>query len=225
MSIFFRVIDLAEMIINCQEMKGFNSRIAQLRTGDIETTRAEFETATLLAIFGIDAKFVEPSLRRGRDYDFEILGQNGVWFPSDTKCKVTGITAARSTVYNTLKGARTQFPADRPAIIFLRIPPEWNFSKSQIDTQTEINSGVRKFLGKTGRVAAVITHTRAVFPISEERQTASYCIEEFHNSQCRFPLPANWKLFSSTPPVSLRWKSLSRILCDGQFDGRYVLHR
>jgi hypothetical protein len=55
-----RILDLAENLFNLQLVEGFDDRVDQLRTGDIESTIAEFDLARFLYIHDLAFKFVMP---------------------------------------------------------------------------------------------------------------------------------------------------------------------
>lgn len=85
-----RLLDFAENLFNLQYIDGFDDRVDQMRTGDIEATFADFDFARFLYIHDIDFKFVVPSGVAGKDYDFGIQYSDGRDACADAKCRLEG---------------------------------------------------------------------------------------------------------------------------------------
>ena len=72
-----RMLDFAEMLFNLQHVDGFDDRINQMRTGQIEATFAEFDFARFLYLHDVAFKFVKPSGAKGEGYDCDIEYADG----------------------------------------------------------------------------------------------------------------------------------------------------
>jgi len=133
----FRVIELAESLFNLQNIPGFDECIAQMKGGGdkIEATCAELEFGRFLYIHDVEFRFNIPTMRKGADYDVELIYRDGLAVPADAKCKLESTNIDPSTIGNALEKGRKQLPADRPGVIFLkarrgglriqRSPPRW----------------------------------------------------------------------------------------------------
>ena len=72
-----RVLDFAETLFNLQRIEGFDDRVDQMRSGQVEATFAEFDFARFLYLHDIAFKFVTPTGVKGKDYDFAIEYADG----------------------------------------------------------------------------------------------------------------------------------------------------
>ena len=99
---FMRIILLAEMIWNLQDVNGFDACISQMFDGNqIESVYAELEIARLLfAHSHATFEFRKPISVKASDYDLRITYPNGALACADTKCKFEETEIS----LNTLKG-------------------------------------------------------------------------------------------------------------------------
>src|SRR6266446_2875642 len=121
----YRIMDLAELLYNLQNVRGFDECIARMRDGDIEGTHAELDFGRMLYLQQIPFRYVVPSGRKGSDYDIEIIYWNGLVVCGDAKCKVEATEFSAKTIDNTLEKAQRQLPDNRPGIVFVKVPPKW----------------------------------------------------------------------------------------------------
>jgi hypothetical protein len=84
----FRMIDLAEVLYNLQNISGFNACIAKMRNGDIEGTYAELDFGRMLFLYRVPFRYVVPQGTKGEDYDVQIIYPDGVIACADAKCKI-----------------------------------------------------------------------------------------------------------------------------------------
>ncbi len=110
----YRVIDLAELLINLKDIEGFTECISRMRAADSPEPRlAELHIAKMLYINRWPFRFVKPQGKRGNDYDLEIICHNQVRC-GDTKCKIESTELSSETITATLKNSRTQLPPEGP---------------------------------------------------------------------------------------------------------------
>ena len=121
----YRIVDLAELLINLQHVVGFDDCIKRMELGDIEATYAELDLGRMLYQSDIDFRFVTTTGTKGDDYDIEIVLKDGTVVCADAKCKIEATQLSERTVVNSLHQARTQFPSDKPSVIFVKMPPRW----------------------------------------------------------------------------------------------------
>jgi hypothetical protein len=193
-----RVIDLAEDVFNLQVVEGFSSPFGQLRTGSVETAVAELEVASMLRKLDVDFRFVIPTRRRGDDYDLEIKFPDGRVALADTKCKLERTPFGEATISNTLSETRSQFPPEKPSIVFLKVPQTW-LSKEHGGTaiQEPLRKATYRFLGATTRVVSVKYFFRNLefTPSGLVYSTSEYI--EFSNRKLPFAAAGSWNLFRS----------------------------
>jgi hypothetical protein len=148
----FKIVDFAELLYNLQHIPGFYVCIDRIRRGTLEPTYAELDFGRMLYCGGVEFRFVEPQQQKGLDYDIEIRLPDGVLVSADAKCKVDSTDFSVDTVRRSLEKARTQFPRDRPSIIFLKVPDRWI---EQPLFGASLNEIAVQFLRGTGRIVSV----------------------------------------------------------------------
>lgn len=147
-----RVIDLAEVLINLQDVPGFSECIEKMRKGDIDGTFGELDLGRMLFLNQVPFEFVVAQGAKTLDYDVEVTFPDGVVACAEAKCNVESTNLGKNTILNKLKKASKQLPPDRPGIIFVKMPPGWMDQKDF----TEMTLGVaREFLKRPSRVVSV----------------------------------------------------------------------
>jgi hypothetical protein len=189
----YRIVDLAELLFNLQHTVGFDDCIRRMHEGDIEGTYAELDLGRMLYQSEIGFRFVTRSGQKGDDFDIEIIfGDETIC--ADAKCKLEATAFSERTVINSLQHARTQFPVDRPSIVFVKVPPRWLEENSNI--KVLLTKIANDFLRGTGRVVSVkyyisyihwehgfVTHIQAFQEINNT------------NPNNRFDPSRNWDMF------------------------------
>jgi len=74
---YFRTIHLGELLFNLQNIEGFDSCVARLKSGDVEATLAELDVARMLYINDQRFWFVERQNKAGSDFDFRVIFPGG----------------------------------------------------------------------------------------------------------------------------------------------------
>ncbi len=189
-----RVLDFAETLFNLQRIEGFDDRVDQMRSGQVEATFAEFDFARFLYLHDIAFKFVTPTGVKGKDYDFAIEYADGREACADAKCRLEGTEMRADTVQNSLSKARSNnLPPDKPGIIFIKVPQTW---LEREDVRRGIYAVVEKFLRNTERVVSVVVYTTVVMELTEQRMMLMrHRFHEFLNAAHRFNKTKNWALF------------------------------
>src|SRR4051812_5663528 len=108
-----RIGDLAEHLVNLQEVEGFESCLKEICRGSLETGLAKLIPAGMMRRRDIPFRFVVPSQQLGKDYDAEAL-IGATMVPVEMKTKIEGTAPTAEGVANRLKVARGQFPSDTP---------------------------------------------------------------------------------------------------------------
>jgi hypothetical protein len=216
----YRVVDLAEVLFNLQHIEGFDDCIQKMRDGDIEGTYAELDLGRMLYLDCVPFRFVARSGQKGDDYDIEITMNDGVVVCADAKCKIEATTFSENGVMNSLRHARTQFPASRPSIVFVKVPPHWLIARE--NAKFVLTAVANKFLSGTGRVVSVkyyvshihwengeVSHTQSfqeinnIYPINRFDRSRNW--DMFKESTTRFSPNAKGE-FSDVPE---RWRHLT----------------
>jgi hypothetical protein len=189
-----RIIDLAENLFNLQHIEGFDDRVDQMRTGDIEATIAEFDLARFLHIHDIAFKFVVPTGERGKDFDFIVNFDDDRVACVDAKCRLEETEIRPETIRNCLNTARqNNLPRDKPGIVFVKVPQTW-----MEDAAVRVSMGkvVEDFERTTGRLVSVVLYTIAVSAMAErEMVLMRHRFLEYPNQSHRFDTTKRWTLF------------------------------
>jgi hypothetical protein len=189
-----RILDLAECLFNLQHIEGFDARIEQLRTGDIESTIAEFDLARFLYIHDIAFKFVIPVNQRGQDFDFAIEYADGREACADAKCSLEETEMRAETIRNSLNRARQHnLPADKPGVIFVKVPQTWFEDAAVAAAMSDV---VRDFLRNTQRVVSIVLYTVAAALMQDQDMVLmGHRFDEIENMAHRFDRTKTWTLF------------------------------
>jgi hypothetical protein len=108
-----RIVLLAEMILNLQDMPGFGACINQMHDRDqIESTYAELEIARLLYTQSdVTFAFRQPTGIKKYDYDLTITYEDSVVCCAETKCKAEETEITLDTIERSFNKARAQMPS------------------------------------------------------------------------------------------------------------------
>jgi hypothetical protein len=203
-----RRINLAENLFNLQHIDGFDACIRQMHADEkkIESTCAELDFGRLLYIYDITFRFVTPTMAKGCDYDFEVIYPNGLVVPADAKCKFETTPINPNSLRNSLKKARTQLPADRPSIVFVKVPQDWITDLSVAKAMEDVG---KKFFKATDRVVSIKYY---VYHLTvDENVRDRYFFRELTNQESRFYAGEDWDLFIVPPPwngMPPKWRRL-----------------
>ncbi len=118
-----RIFRFAERVFNLRNVKNYDSVIEDIISGELVSRFAEIETGRHLKSRGFDFEFIEPSGKKGQDFDIKIVSKKTI--NCEVKHKIESTALSEKTIKKTLSKANKQFPHDTPALIFLRIPSEW----------------------------------------------------------------------------------------------------
>jgi hypothetical protein len=204
----FRLVELAENLINLQHVEGFDSCILRMRQGktnEIEATCAELDIGRFLYIHDIEFRFVVPEGIKLKDYDFEVVYPDGVIACADAKCRLESTDINSKTIRNTLDGGRKQLPPDRPGILFVKIPQSW----LEIPTmQEELQKIAEDFLRGTQRVVSVKFYV-SLFTLHDGVMMHRHWYKEISNPRNKFDPNRNWGIFRIYP-VTSAWNGMPR---------------
>ena len=146
-----RVITLAEMLLNLQDVAGFGAPRSLIGRGDIEAGFSELEAAKFLCWSGAKFRFNVPAYKKRSDFDLHVIFKNGIAGCAETELKPEAGQLTGTTVFRSLHHARGQLPLDFPLAILMKLPESW-LSK---ENSKIIDQQIRRFLGGTETVVAV----------------------------------------------------------------------
>ena len=183
-----KVIVFAEMLLNLQDVEGFEKVLELSATNNLEDACAEFESGKLLYTLGIWFRFKKPKGSYTADYDLEFRVASGQVVFGDTKNKRLTTTLTTNTILQNLNKARTQVPRDRPSFPFLRVPSVWLEERNIV----VVESAVAEFLRNTTSVAAVFVHTFVIRRFSDTFNEGGLDFRIFTNPTCKFQDDKGW---------------------------------
>jgi hypothetical protein len=146
-----RMITLAEMLLNLQDVAGVGAPRSLIGRGNIEAGFSELEAAKFLCWSGAKFKFNVPTAKSRSDFDLHVIFKNGIAGCAETEVKSEAGQLTETTVFRSLHHARKQLPHDFPAAILMKLPESW-LSKENCKI---IDQQIRRFLGGTETVVAV----------------------------------------------------------------------
>jgi hypothetical protein len=185
-----RIIDLAEVIYNLQDVPNFDTCITRMRGGDIEGTAAELDLGRMLYLNKVPFRYVVPQGVKGKDYDADILFSGGVVACADAKCALENSDLKAKAISNKLEKARRQLPADQPGIIFVKTPAHWMADTTFLSIVIEQTSA---FFAKTERIVSVKYYV-APRTIEGGYVKQEHAYKEMSNPKTRFAR-RDWTLF------------------------------
>jgi hypothetical protein len=191
-----RILDFAEALLNLQHVDGFDNRVDQMRSGQVEATFAQFDFARFLYLHDIAFKFVTPTGVKGKDYDFGIEYADGRVACADAKCRLEGTEVRADTIKNSLNKARTNnLPRDKPGTIFVKVPQIWFERKNVHDS---IGAVVKDFLRQTEIIVSVVVYaTFTIELVDQKAMLLQHRFREFVYASHRFDRTKNWTLFNN----------------------------
>jgi hypothetical protein len=197
------------MLLNLRSVSGFPKVLAMIKAGDIEAGFAELEVGKLLAINSRKFEFNLPTFIKGEDFDLEIRFGN-MTACADTKCKLEDTKRSVGTLIESLRKAQGQLPADRPGIVFVKLPQTWNPDGLDGSHSDAIQEVCEKFFRGTGRIVSVVFYFSLTLDFGSE--SAGYLMStERINPNHRFDQNVDWRVLSDVREPPPHWLDLVRI--------------
>jgi hypothetical protein len=191
-----KLVDLGELLLNLQNVEGFDGCIRRLRDGNLEPTLAELSLGAMLYINDWPFRFVEPVGEKRSDYDFEITHPDGVTVCADAKCKIESTLLSGNTIMSALKKALRQLPDDRPGIVMIKFPPHWRSVVGHVDILVK---AARNFFQSTSRIVSVVFYT-APTAFDGQFVAPGHLFMEVPNRLTKFDPQRDWRLFHRWNP-------------------------
>lgn len=193
----FKLIDLAELLLNLQDIPGFSDCVKRMGDGDLEGSLAELDIARMIFINDWKFRFVEPSGQKGADYDFEITLSDELVLCADAKCKIESTELNEGTIRNALNDARKQFPKDRPSAVLVKFPSAWRKASNLKDVVT---TATKEFFARTQRIVVVSFYTTPHEIVDSNFLMQGHEFLEISNASNRFDRNRDWRLFNRWRP-------------------------
>lgn len=181
-----RVIRLSDALFTVsREIAGFD-RLRQrfLKRKDTRALFAEAEIASLLIHNGCSVQIVGESGVRGQDFDLLVTAR-GVSVSVEVTAIEGGALSAR-TILNKLNGKRDQVPANRPAVLYIRVPETW--MRNYTSAFLVFNEAIKRFMRSSRRFNAIVLVWEGVTP-AEGGGVLHRLMQPVYNNRPRWIIP------------------------------------
>jgi hypothetical protein len=206
-----RILNLAEMLFNLQEVEGFGHPLVRIASGQIESSMAELQLGMMLYQAHRKIRYVNSDTNGGRSCDLKIEFENGATSCGEIKCKEDTTDISVETITNSLDDARGQLPKGGDGIIFVKVPQGWAAAATdeQIFLRMEIIDAARTFLRNTSRVALIVFY---IFHLQEFSWGVRnrHAIREFPTLRNPHEYPWGRNLFPFDLPT--KWVSMPSLV-------------
>ena len=159
-----QVLQLAEHSYNLQGIEGFQDRVARMQRDDLESAFGEFACAGFFASPALKFQFVDPTGKRGSDYEAELTTPAQRLLCCEFKAKAEGTPLTKATLTSTFEKARQQLPKDKAGLIALALPITW---LDQPGLWPLVGAAVESTFKRSGRVVAVVCVCESLQPVGE----------------------------------------------------------
>lgn len=208
-----RVIRVAEMLFNFQDVQGFSRVLKSLKTDHKGTEQfvSELEAAAFLYAAGIPFMFVESHAGKGGDYDVEIKYPDGWTAAADVKCKVEGTGLSVGTIRDAVRHARGQLPNDKPCFVLMKVPDDW---PQHPDFEDSLNQGLDSALRQTQRITTVFVWWEEWITLRNGNPFLMGRVKEIENNHARFEPGPVTNIAQLTHSKAGKWIFLPQIIVE-----------
>lgn len=206
-----RMWDLGELLINLQDVNGFERLIERMKTEESESSLAELHVGRILYVNEVNFRFVEASgLPDGDNFDLEITYADGTVVCGETKCKTETTQISKDTIKLALKKARGQLPPDKPGIIFIKFPQTWFEGGQQPSAERMMIYTAAEFFSEPHRNTRVVSAVFYGEPFSWDKGIIKqgHYYKEVPNLMNKFDTDRDWSLLHYKPPDTDHWNKL-----------------
>lgn len=164
--------------------KGLDALKKRFLERDIKPCFVEAEIASLFAYNGFAVEIMPETGVRGDDFDMTVQ-KNEITISVEVTAKEDAPLTIE-TITSTLKNKRTQVPAHRPAVLYMRIPAEWMRNPPYA---YEIFSGAfAEFFRRSRRFNAVVLVWEDIIPVLNGA-LVGMSFRAGYNNNARHPVP------------------------------------
>jgi hypothetical protein len=203
-----RIINLAEMLVNFQQIKGVEACFDQIEFGHIESGFAELEAGKVLVCAGVDFQYIWQAKKKGKDFDIGLKFRSGAIGCADVKSKLGVTPISDGTIIRSLRDAQSQLPSDYPGVVFLKLPGKWWDDQ---DAMKAIAGAVNSFIrGTTVIVSVVIIFSVDIF---KDGRTLTWLHQlEILSDNHKFDRAADWRVLKDAIQIPPNWINLTEIV-------------
>lgn len=203
-----RVINLAEMLINLQTVRGIDSIFEDLYYGKLESAFAELEVGKLLYRKRVNFRYVWPNNVLGESFDLVARFTNGRIGCGEVKAKMEGAKPSKAGILSRLNEARRQLPKiDFPGIIFVKLPNGWMDGNAM--TEMAMEAAVEFFRG-TARIVSVVFLYSVDQQYKDTVHTWLHSLEVVSDGH-RFGKDLKWRITTDHEPKNREWVDLGEV--------------
>lgn len=198
-----QIVELAELLLNLQFVRGFPKILEHLSLKQIESGLAEMHVGQCLKEKGIPFKYVEDT--DNTNVDIILEAPDGSVAYCEIKCKYESTDYSENTINSSFRKAARQIGKGNSGVLFIRIPENWILiSRSNSSDIVEIlppdgflnniNDQIRQY----SRIKKVILYISQIILDSEMSTGSIHRTLEFSNPMNVYPW--NIEFLGAYPP-------------------------
>ena len=132
-----RTLELAEMLLNLQHVRGFRRCLEHLALKQVQSGLAELQIGQVLQTRGVPFRYVEDGEATTVDIVFELPTRTEAF--AEIKCKEEETPYSDATLRRALAKARQQIGKDNAGVVFVKVPTAWvEISQSHASERADI---------------------------------------------------------------------------------------
>lgn len=132
-----RTLELAEMLLNLQFVRGFRRCLEHLALKQIQSGLAELQIGQVLRLAGVSFRYVEVDDETTVDVVFRLPA--GIEAFGEIKCKEEDTPYSDATLSRALTKARQQIGKGNAGVVFVKVPSAWvEVSQSHASERADI---------------------------------------------------------------------------------------
>jgi len=207
-----RVVDFAELLLNCQDCLGFQDWVDKLKNDNRPDLEAMVNELRACKFKGITCRLRQETGNKRLDYDIDCILATDLSIPCEAKLKLEEDDIKQSTIEGRLKDARNQMPKKRPSIIFLQVPYLWVTDTKNREIVTKaLESRFRNSRG----TSMIVLHWDVKIIVegsgaTEDILAINHNFQEFFNNNPTFPIKDKFSQVNE----SHRWIGLYALIED-----------
>jgi hypothetical protein len=124
-SVYF--LNLAEMLINLQDIENFQVVLDHLRLDQLESAICELQSGMILKQEGIPFRYIDPLTISGPSPDIELTLSDGTRIGAEITCKSDSTDMTEGTITRGLKHGSSKFAKGDKGMIIMRVPQSWTY--------------------------------------------------------------------------------------------------
>jgi hypothetical protein len=156
-----RTLELAEMLLNLQNIRGFRRCLEHLTLKQVQSGLAELQIGQVLQTRGVPFRYVEDDEATTVDIVFRL--PTGTEAFAEIKCKEEETPYSDATLQHALAKARQQIGKGNAGVVFVKVPTAWveisqshPSERADIRLPAPITAAAKRAMRKSSRIKKII---------------------------------------------------------------------